>query len=173
MPIIDSHCHAWSYWPYRPEVPDPEQRGRVEQLLHEMDAHGIDQALVVCAQIDHNPDNNAYVADHVAAYPGRLHQIADLDSAWSSTYHVPGADQRLRQMADRWPIKGFTHYLARSDDGAWLVSDDGLALFTAAADLGLFASLSCYPHQQNGDPGGGGTLPDRAGAVPSPRASHG
>ncbi len=148
MPIIDSHCHAWSYWPYAPDVPDPEHRGRVEQLLHEMDAHGIDQAVVVCAQIDHNPDNNAYVADRVAAYPERLHQVADLDSAWSTTYHTPGAGARLREMAERWPIKGFTHYLAHDDDGAWLGSEDGVALFTAAADLGLFASLSCYPHQQ-------------------------
>ena len=89
MPIIDSHCHAWSYWPYAPDVPDPEHRGRVEQLLHEMDAHGIDQAVVVCAQIDHNPDNNAYVAHRVAAYPERLHQVVDLDSAWSTTYHTP------------------------------------------------------------------------------------
>jgi predicted TIM-barrel fold metal-dependent hydrolase len=71
----------------------------------------------------------------------------DLDSVWSSTYHAPGAADRLRALADRWPIKGFTHYLARDDDGAWLTSDEGLALFRAAADLGLLASLSCYPHQ--------------------------
>ena len=53
--IIDSHCHAWATWPYKPPVPDPESRGRVEQLLHEMDVNGVDQAVIVCAQIDHNP----------------------------------------------------------------------------------------------------------------------
>ena len=146
--ILDSHCHAWSYWPYRPPVPDPESRGRAEQLLHEMDLNGVDQALIVCAQIDHNPANNAYVAERVAAYPDRLHQVVDLDSVWSATYHTPGADHRIRRMAERWPIAGFTHYLAREDDGAWLASEDGHALFAAAADLGLLASLSCYPHQQ-------------------------
>jgi len=146
--IIDSHCHAWSYWPYTPAVPDPEQRGRVEQLLHEMDVNDVDQALVVSAQIDHNPENNVYVADQVSRFPERLHQVVDLDSVWSSTYHAPGAASRVTAMAERWPIKGFTHYLSRDDDGSWLTSSDGMALFREAAELGLMASLSCYPHQQ-------------------------
>ena len=60
--IIDSHCHAWAYWPYDPPVPDPDRRGQADQLLFEMDVNGVDQALVVCAQIRHNPHNNAYVA---------------------------------------------------------------------------------------------------------------
>jgi len=145
--IIDSHCHAWETWPYQPPAPDPDSRGRVEQLLHEMDVNGVDQALIVCAQIEHNPENNAYVAEQVARVPERLHQLVDLDSVWSSTYHAPGSAERLRALAALWPIKGFTHYLARDDDGAWLTSDEGLALFQAAADLGLLASLSCYPHQ--------------------------
>ena len=45
--VIDSHTHAWKYWPYQPPVPDPESRGRVEQLLWEMDrAREIDPAAV-------------------------------------------------------------------------------------------------------------------------------
>jgi L-fuconolactonase len=148
MKIIDSHCHAWPRWPYSPPVPDPEHRGRIEQLLHEMDTHGVDEAVVVCAQIEHNPGNNAYVAEQVARYPMRLHQFADVDSAWSPTYHQPGAADRLRQAAARWPASGFTHYLAREEDGSWLYEEDGLAFFGAAADLCLIASLACYPHQQ-------------------------
>ena len=35
--IIDSHTHAWPRWPYQPPVPDDESRGKIEQLLHEMD----------------------------------------------------------------------------------------------------------------------------------------
>ena len=147
IPLIDSHCHAWETWPYKPPVPDPESRGRVEQLLHEMDVNGVDQAVIVCAQIERNPENNAYVAEQVARFPDRLHQLVDLDSVWSSTHHAPGAADRLRAMATRWPIKGFTHYFGRDDDGAWLMSDEGLALFQTAADLGLIASLSCYPYQ--------------------------
>ncbi len=145
--IFDSHCHAWATWPYQPAVPDPESRGRVEQLLHEMDANGVDRAALVCAQIDHNPQNNAYVAEMVQRYPTRLVQIADLDSEWSPTYHQPGAAGRLREMAAKWPIVGFTHYLKRDEDGSWLDSEDGRALFRTAAELKLIASLSCYPHQ--------------------------
>jgi L-fuconolactonase len=102
---------------------------------------------VVCAQIEHNPTNNAYVAAAVRRYPGRLIQVVDLDSSWSKRYHTPGSANRLRSMARRWPVRGFTHYLHPSDDGAWLNSEDGRALFAAAGELGLLASLSCYPHQ--------------------------
>src|SRR5215216_491670 len=39
--IVDSHCHAWRTWPYQPPVPGPTSRGTVEQLLWEMDQHGV------------------------------------------------------------------------------------------------------------------------------------
>lgn len=146
--IFDSHCHAWAYWPYQPPVPDPETRGSVEQLMNEMDLNGVDRALVVCAQIDHNPDNNTYVAEQVVCRPGRLHQLVDLDSEWSPTYHTPGAAQRLRRMAWRWPICGFTHYLRKGESAAWLYSPDGLELLRAAADLNLVVSLSSTPDHQ-------------------------
>ena len=110
-PIIDSHSHAWETWPYEPPVPDPASRGRVEQLLFEMDVSGVAQAVLVSASIDHNPENNAYVAAQVRRYPERLHQFADIDCACSGTYHTPGAAARLRDAAAHYPIKGFTHYL--------------------------------------------------------------
>src|SRR5690348_1260468 len=58
--IVDSHCHAWRTWPYEPPVPDPTSRGMVEQLLWEMDQNGVEKAVVICARIEHNPDNNDY-----------------------------------------------------------------------------------------------------------------
>jgi PAS domain S-box-containing protein len=133
--IIDSHCHAWTYWPYEPPVPDPQSRGTVEQLVDKMDLNGVDRATIVSAQITHNPDNNDYIAECVRRYPGRLYQYADVDCSWSETYHTPGAAKRLEQAAERWPIKGFTHYLARDDDGDWLTSQEGLDFFGVAAEL--------------------------------------
>ena len=147
LPVIDSHCHAWTCWPYSPPVPDPRTCARVEHLLYEMDDCGVDQALIVCARIKHNPRNNDYIATEVAQHPGRLHQAADLDCEWTATYHRPGAARRLREMAQRWPLKAFTHYLRREDDGAWLYSEEGLEVFRSAEELGLIASLACYPHQ--------------------------
>jgi L-fuconolactonase len=146
--IIDAHCHAWRTWPYQPPVPDPRSRGKVEQLLHEMALNGVDQALVVCAQIDHNPRNNAYVSAQVARYPGRLMQLVDLDSEWSPTYHQPGTAARLQAVLEKWAVKGFTHYLAPAEDGSWLLSAEGTALFELATSRKLIASLSCLPHQQ-------------------------
>lgn len=148
MVIIDSHCHAWERWPYQPPVPDDEQRGRLDQLVHEMDRQGVARALVVSAQIDRNPGNNAYVAAQVARHPGRLHQVVDLDSFWAPTYHTPGAAERLARMVGAWPIAGFTHYLAEDDAGAWLHSPEGERLFQLAAEHNLLASISSHPHHQ-------------------------
>ena len=147
-PIIDGHSHAWETWPYEPPVPDPKTRGGVEQLLYEMDVSGVAQAVLVSANIDHNPENNAYVAAQVRRHPERLHQFADVDCAWSATYHTPGAAERLRDAATRYPIKGFTHYLKAKDDGSWLYAEEGLAFFAVAAELKLIASVSCAPYQQ-------------------------
>lgn len=145
--IVDSHCHAWERWPYEPTVPDPGSRASVEQLLFEMDANGVDEATIVCAAIDHNPENNDYVARSISEHSDRLHQIADLDCRWSDTYHVPGAADRLRQLCDTYPIAGFTHYVREDDDG-WLTSDDGLAMFEVAAERGLLASVAAPPGWQ-------------------------
>lgn len=146
--IIDSHCHAWTYWPYNPPVPDPESRGRVEQLLNEMTLNGIDKAVIICAQIDHNPNNNDYIAEVAAQHRDRLYQFPDVDCSWSTTYHTPGAADRLRAIADRLPIKGFTHYLRHDDDGAWLYGEEGLAFFKVAADYNLIASIAGRPEHQ-------------------------
>ncbi len=145
--IIDSHCHGWAYWPYQPPVPDPESRGRVEQLLHEMALNGVDKAVIICAQIEHNPENNAYIAECVQQYPDKLYQFPDVDCSWSTTYHTPGAADRLRRIAEQWPIKGFTHYLRQEDDG-WLVSAEGTAFFQVAADFGLIASIAGGPNHE-------------------------
>lgn len=146
--IIDAHCHAWRRWPYRPEVPDPAGRGVVEQLLFEMDRCGVGRALVVCARIDRNPDNNDYVAECVRRFPDRLVQFADVDCSWTATYHTPGAAERLEHAVDRYRLRGVTHYIAADDDGAWFLSDDGLRFFAAAAARRQVVSLAIPPRLQ-------------------------
>jgi predicted TIM-barrel fold metal-dependent hydrolase len=146
--IIDSHTHAWLRWPYEPPVPDDESRGTVEQLLFEMDQCGVDQAVIVCAQIDHNPDNNAYIAEKIRRYPTRLHQFADVDCSWSTTYHTPGAADRLAQAAEQWPLKGFTHYVRGDDDGSWFLSEEGSRFFRKAEERKLIVSMAIGPQLQ-------------------------
>ena len=111
-PILDSHCHAWRRWPYPPPVPDSESRGTIDQLVYEMDGNGVSQALVVCAAIDDNPDNTAYVVSCLERHPGRFHVVADLDCTWSGTYHLPGSADRLRALDDRYELAG-VHPLRR------------------------------------------------------------
>lgn len=145
--ILDSHCHAWERWPYEPPVPDFESRARVEQLLFEMDRNGVARAVVICAQIAHNPDNNAYVMAAAERHGDRLVPFADVDSRWSPSYHQPGAAERLEAACARWNLKGFTHYLKEDDDGSWLLSDDGRRLFEVARQRRLIASLATVPQQ--------------------------
>jgi L-fuconolactonase len=141
IPVLDSHCHAWERWPYEPPVPDPLDRAVVGQLVYEMDAHGVAAATIVCANIGGNHDNNAYVARAVADQPGRLFQLADFDSHWSTTYHVAGAPRRLSELCDQFEPAGITHYLQGDDDG-WLTSTEGAAVFEIAAERGLIVSLA-------------------------------
>lgn len=141
--IIDCHAHAWDYWPYEPAVPDPENRGRGEMLLHEMDLVGVDKAVLVCARIDHNPNNNDYGADCVRRYPDRFIQFADVDCSWTETYHTPGSADRLAESVEKYQLKGFTHYLKGDTD--WFESREGLAFFEKAAELNQIASLALGP----------------------------
>jgi L-fuconolactonase len=147
LDILDSHCHAWRRWPYAPLVPDEDSRGTIDQLLYEMDLNHVSEAAVVCAGIDNNPDNVSYVASASERHPGRFRIIADLDCSWSATYHRPGAPDRLRALADRYPLAGFTHYVREVNDG-WLASDEAEAVFTVAEQRGLFVSFAAGPGWQ-------------------------
>lgn len=144
--ILDSHCHAWRTWPYA-QAPDAESRATVELLLYEMDAHSVEQALVVCAAIDENPDNVEYVAAARDRSPDRILLVADLDCTWSDSYHRPGSAERLCALDDRFGLTGFAHYLADDNDG-WLAGDEADAVFAVAAERGLVVSLGASPAWQ-------------------------
>lgn len=147
FPIFDSHCHAWSLWPYESPVPDAPSRATVEQLIYEMDVNGVSQALVLCAAIERNGDNIDYVTAGRDAHPGRLRVVADLDCPWSPTYHSPGCAARLASLADRYELTGFTHYFEERNDG-WLLGDEAEALFSVAGERQLLASLAVGPAWQ-------------------------
>lgn len=145
--IVDSHSHGWPRWPYQPPVPDSTSRGRLEQLVWEMNRAGVGQAVVVCAAIPHNPRNNDYVARHPEVASGRLHVFADIDSLWLDTYHTNGAAERLRRTARRLHLKGFTHYL-REELDAWFDTLEGDRFLDTAESMGLILSLSAPPQWQ-------------------------
>ena len=147
--IVDAHCHAWASWPYQPPAPDPATRGSFEQLRYAMDSCGVERALIVCAEIEGNHDNNQYVHDKAREAADRFDFVIDIDSFWTPTYHRPGAAERLRAGLERWRPAGFTHYIADpAADADWLLSEDGMALFELAAAANVIASIHCRPQHQ-------------------------
>lgn len=44
-------------------------------MLGEMDRNGVDQAVLICARIEHNPGNNDYVRDVVHRHPDRFYTV--------------------------------------------------------------------------------------------------
>ncbi len=81
--ILDAHCHTWARWPYQPAVPDPDSRGAAANLVWEMDRAGVERAVIICAAIGENADNNDYAAAQAGRFDGRLVPFADIDSRWA------------------------------------------------------------------------------------------
>jgi L-fuconolactonase len=146
--LIDSHCHAWRRWPYAGLVPDEDHRGTIDQLLYEMDVHGVGTAVLISAAITNNPNNLDYLAFAAGRHPDRLRLFADVDCEWSATYHQPGAAGRLRDLDDRYPLSGLTHYVRGRENDGWLASPEADELFAAAAERDLVISLSAGPAWQ-------------------------
>jgi predicted TIM-barrel fold metal-dependent hydrolase len=109
----------------------------------QMDSCGVERCLVVCASVDGN-DNLAYVLSAARSHPSRVSVLADLDCPWSSTYHVAGAGDRMRALAEGGGIAGITHYLGRDNDG-WLLGADADEVFAEAGRRSLVISLSARP----------------------------
>lgn len=145
--IVDAHVHVWETWPYQPEVPDPSSRARAEQLLYEMDAAGVDQAIVICAAIGANPRNTDYAFEAASRHSDRLVVFPDLECRWSPLFRTPGAAERLQEALVRWAFSGFTVYLDPEEDGSWLTGSEGREFFALATEEGLLVSLSALPHQ--------------------------
>ena len=155
--IIDSHCHAWEYWPYQEKnnhepnqipVPNPNVWGNIDQLAYEMKKNNIDYATIVSAQIWKNPENNIYINNSVKKHKN-LFQFFDFDSYWSNTYQTKNADKRLTEICNNYDLIGITQYLG-DDDAKWLFSSEGKKLFDLISKKKLIVSFSCsYKHQKS------------------------
>src|SRR5438309_9812371 len=97
-----------------------------------MNQCGVQEAVLVAARIDRNPDNNDYVAYCVRRFPDRLYQFADVDCMWAPTYHAPRAANRLPEAVRTYNLRGFTHYVDVGHDGSWFVSHERQALLRPA-----------------------------------------
>ena len=78
MSIIDTHVHVWEIdpprYPIGPTAPTwtalPDEPGTADELLAEMDTHGVDWAVLV--QTSWSTWDNGYIADSVKRFPDRF-----------------------------------------------------------------------------------------------------
>ncbi|RLT35241.1 MAG: amidohydrolase [Chloroflexi bacterium] len=83
--IIDTHVHVWEIdpprYPVGPTAPNwtalPDEPGTADELLAEMDAHGVDCSVLV--QTSWSTWDNGYIADSVARFPDRFVGMGLLD----------------------------------------------------------------------------------------------
>ena len=76
--IVDTHVHVWEIdppkYPIGPTSPNwnsyPDEPGTVDELLAEMDVHGVDWTVLV--QTSWSTWDNGYIADSVERFPNRF-----------------------------------------------------------------------------------------------------
>jgi L-fuconolactonase len=131
--IVDTHVHVWAIdpprYPIGPTAPNwtamPDEPGRAEELLAEMDEHGVDWAILV--QTSWSTWDNGYIADAVTRYPQRFvgHGLLDpLDSQ--------NADQARYWVVDRG-LRGFRFHPMYYPDCKILTLDQNRALWDELA----------------------------------------
>jgi L-fuconolactonase len=105
----------------------------LDQLLAEMDKAGVDKAALVHSSTTYG-FNNDYVADAVAAHPGRLTGVFSVD------FTQADAPERIRYWHAKGGLTGLRIYARGSKiKEAWLAIDDPACLpaWECAAELGL------------------------------------
>lgn len=115
MVICDSHCHVATAW-FAP----------VESLVHEMDANGVEKAILV--QIRGQFDNS-YLLDCERRFPGRFGSVVVVDTDRADACEA----------LERWVEKGAVGVRLRAETRS--PGEDPLAIWRTAARLGI--SVSC------------------------------
>jgi L-fuconolactonase len=139
--IVDIHPHIVSRDTARyPVTPlggkqsdwSKERPVTLEGLVTAMDEAGVDKAAIVHSSTTYG-FNNSYVADAVAAYPGRFTGV------FSVNVTERGAPERMRY----WRVRGLTgmriYARSRTNNEAWLALDDPRTFpaWECAAELGI------------------------------------
>ena len=124
--IIDTHVHVWELPPVAPIGPTaatwtalPGEAGPVELLLADLDANGVDAAVLV--QTSWSTWDNSYVA--AAAAGGRLRSIGLIDPL------DHGSARRVGTWMDRFAMRGFRFHPDYYPEVEILTLPHNIALF--------------------------------------------
>ncbi|KAL7568742.1 hypothetical protein ACA910_021735 [Epithemia clementina (nom. ined.)] len=150
--IIDSHLHVWanteessSAFPYAQAPPDSlKDRASTGELLKQMDAYGVDGALIV-QPINHKNDHS-YVLEAMKSHPDRFKGMLLHDPSLSEEKAV----EQLEDLA----LKGFVgvrfnpYLWPKLEDGEskWAPMSEGagLAVYQRCADLHVPVGIMCF-----------------------------
>ena len=137
--IVDAHVHVWAQdparYPWQPllsHVPVPTYPAPVEDLLAEMDAAGVDRAVLVQPSV--YGWDNSYLCDCLARWPDRFAGIGLVDPRGRD----PAGD--LARWRERG-CQGVRLNLIRQGDPAWLAEAGCDAFWRAVEALGQAVSF--------------------------------
>lgn len=159
--IVDTHVHVWEIdpprYPIGPTAPGwtalPDEPGTAEELLAEMDANGVDVAVLV--QTSWSTWDNGYILDMAQKYPTRMIGHGLVDSL----------DPNNAAIAEDWLARGLTGFrfhpmyypdekvlLRRENEPLWevLAARDAVVQFHLRAKDAdqMDAIAQRYPHMR-------------------------
>ena len=135
MPIIDAHVHTL---PYFSLIAPFEETGRVNLLLHNMDAYGVDKTIMLPVVIDTSPGNNQECAQWARQHPDRLATLTDVPM------HQSDAAERVLRAPEEFGSVG-TSYYPSTPDLLWMLEEPCAPLWEAYKSTGLVCNLQIAP----------------------------
>ncbi|MES2261847.1 MAG: amidohydrolase family protein [Pseudomonadota bacterium] len=131
-PIAPQHGHRSNWSATRPVT--------FEQLVADMDAAGIAKAAIVHSSTTYG-QNNAYVADSVAAQPERFTGVYSFDLL------APDALKTFDYWLERGMggIRLFTGGATHQTDGSWLVNPATFPIWQRCAEIGMTIVIQTTP----------------------------
>ncbi len=131
--IVDTHVHVWEMPPVAPIGPTassftslPEEAAPVELLIEDMDANGVDAAVLV--QTSWSTWDNTYVAEAASKHPGRLRSIGLIDAL------DPGSADLVGHWMDTLGMRGFRFHPDYYPDAEILTSPPAGLILGAIED---------------------------------------
>ncbi len=142
--IVDTHVHVWEIsdkYPVGPTAPGwsslPDEPGTTDELLEEMDQHGVDWTVLV--QTSWSTWDNGYMADSVERFPNRFvgHGLIDPQDP-------KNADQ-VRYWIEERGLVGFRFHPMYYPDEKILLTPQNEAMWQTIAELNAVIQFHFNP----------------------------
>ena len=142
--IVDTHVHVWEVPPVAPvgqtsprPIDPPAEPATAEELLEDMDAHGVDKAVLV--QASFSTWDNGYIADSARKYPDRFVGMGLADPL------DPNNASAVRYWIEDRGLAGFRLHPMYYDE-AVLDADRNEAMWEVIDELGAVVQLHMLAH---------------------------